>query len=76
MLKRRVILKESKNNSNSNLWRFIKCDQEVSEVGKGNVDDLSKLSYLDEEKLIEELCIRYKNGQIYVRNRIFFRLIT
>lgn len=47
-----------------------KCDQDVSEAGKGNVDDLSKLSYLDEQKLIEELCVRYKNGQIYVRNEI------
>ena len=45
---------------------YLKCDQDVGEIGKGNVDDLSKLSYLDEDKLIEELCIRYKNGQIYV----------
>lgn len=40
-------------------------------MGNGEVDDLSKLAYLDEEKLIQELCIRYKNGHIYV-GLIFF----
>jgi myosin heavy subunit len=40
-------------------------------MGKGEVDDLSKLDYLDEEALINELCIRYKNGQIYVSRTIF-----
>lgn len=62
MLKYKIV------NSKSDLFQnYFKCDQVTSEVvGKGNVDDLSKLSYLDEEKLIEELCIRYKNGQIYV----------
>lgn len=63
MLKYKIV------NSNSDLFQHFKCDQVTSEVGKGNVDDLSKLSYLDEEKLIEELCIRYKNGQIYVKNK-------
>ena len=60
MLKYRVV---------SDLFHDFKCDQATSEIGKGNVDDLSKLSYLDEEKLIEELCIRYKNGQIYVKQK-------
>lgn len=54
---------------------YLKCDQDVGEIGKGNVDDLSKLSYLDEDKLIEELCIRYKNGQIYVIHLdVFFQI--
>jgi myosin heavy subunit len=38
-------------------------------MGKGEIDDLSKLSYIDEKKLIQELRARFKNGQIYV---IFF----
>ena len=35
-------------------------------MGKGEIDDLAKLSYIDEKKLIQELRARFKNGQIYV----------
>ena len=48
------------------MFLFCQCDNEISEIGKGNIDDLSKLSFLNEELLIQELGVRYKNGQIYV----------
>lgn len=47
-------------------------EQSFSIAGKGEVDDLSKLEFLDEQALINELYVRYKNGQIYVRKLLIF----
>jgi myosin heavy subunit len=45
---------------------ILKCDQISYEIGNGDIDDLSKLSFLDEDNIIAELRARYKKGQIYV----------
>ena len=44
-------------------------------MGKGEIDDLAKLSYIDEKKLIQELRARFKNGQIYVSNFFLNKII-
>jgi myosin heavy subunit len=49
----------------------FKCDNNTIKIGSGDVDDLSKLSFLDEENIIAELRARYRKGQIYVSIRDF-----
>jgi myosin heavy subunit len=40
----------------------------------GNVEDLTKLVYINETKLINELSARYKQNKIYVRDILYFHL--
>ncbi len=54
-------------------FRVFKCDNNTIKIGSGDVDDLSKLSFLDEENIIAELRARYRKGQIYVSIRGFLQ---
>ena len=41
-------------------------------IGSGYIDDLSTFSFLSEDKIIQELRVRFKKGQIYVCIEPFF----
>ncbi len=49
---------------------LFQCDNNTLKIGSGDVDDLSKLSFLNEENIIAELRARYRKGQIYVSEKL------
>lgn len=46
-----------------------------SEAPATGIDDMTRMSYLNEPGLLHNLAIRYAINEIYVRSKIFFLMI-